>query len=527
MNRAEPPSERKEPRGGRARQGGLRVRTLTDGSRIFELRFRAHGERQSVTLHERATCDCGCGGGWNERAARRELADLMARVRAGVWKRETRVCVEPAAPTSVPTFHEYASEWLQRRIDGVLGDRPLSPNTRADYLWRLRRHLLPFFGPRPLDEITPGLCLEFKAHKMRESRELRADIAAGADLRDDYNRRRMALGPASLRKLITSLAAILDDAIEDGHIDRNPARTKRMRVKVPKPQRSFLELDELRALIDAAATQDPRRGLVKPPAGSGETARRVAELLTLGMSQDAIATKLGRTKATVNWHVQRMSANTAAYIGREFIVRLLGYSGVRNSELCDLRIGHVRLHDPEGARFRIPDAKTESGIRVVEISPDLVEAFVAHLDRLRRADLATGPEDYVIRNARGGRVSRQRVTAIVHDAGDAANRLREHQGLPPLPRTTPHSLRRTYVSIALLANNFDVKFVMSQVGHADSKMTLDVYAQLEQRMKRDHGRRFDALIRSAEEQMHGEGLLDPDVDDVEAAGGQGAGDDGN
>jgi hypothetical protein len=32
---------------------------------------------------------------------------------------------------------------------------------------------------------------------------------------------------------------------------------------------------------------------------------------------------------------------------------------------------------------------------------------------------------------------------------------------------------------------------MSQVGHADSKMTLDVYAQLEQRIKRDHGRRFD------------------------------------
>jgi hypothetical protein len=40
---------------------------------------------------------------------------------------------------------------------------------------------------------------------------------------------------------------------------------------------------------------------------------------------------------------------------------------------------------------------------------------------------------------------------------------------------------------------------MSQVGHADSKMTLDVYAQLEQRMKRDHGARFDALVRDSEE----------------------------
>ena len=47
---------------------------------------------------------------------------------------------------------------------------------------------------------------------------------------------------------------------------------------------------------------------------------------------------------------------------------------------------------------------------------------------------------------------------------------------------------------------------MSQVGHADSKMTLDVYAQLEQRINREHGVRFDALIRAAEEQMHGEGM---------------------
>ena len=40
------------------------------------------------------------------------------------------------------------------------------------------------------------------------------------------------------------------------------------------------------------------------------------------------------------------------------------------------------------------------------------------------------------------------------------------------------TLRRTYISVALLANKFDVLWVMRQVGHADSKMTMDVYAQL-------------------------------------------------
>ena len=60
-------------------------------------------------------------------------------------------------------------------------------------------------------------------------------------------------------------------------------------------------------------------------------------------------------------------------------------------------------------------------------------------------------------------------------------------GSPSLPHITPHILRRTYISIALLANNFDVVWGMNQVGHVDSKMTLEVYAQLQQRAKRDHG----------------------------------------
>jgi integrase len=47
------------------------------------------------------------------------------------------------------------------------------------------------------------------------------------------------------------------------------------------------------------------------------------------------------------------------------------------------------------------------------------------------------------------------------------SRPRENCG-SSLRAISAHSLRRTYMSIALLANNFDVKWVMSQVGHADS-----------------------------------------------------------
>jgi integrase len=126
-----------------------------------------------------------------------------------------------------------------------------------------------------------------------------------------------------------------------------------------------------------------------------------------------------------------------------------------------------------------------------------VETFVDHIDRLRRAGLPTESDDYAVPNRRGGRLSRQRVGQIVAEAAALATERNDARGLPPLPPTTPHSLRRTYISIALLANNFDVKWVMSQVGHADSKMTLDVYAQLEQRIERHHGTSFDRLVRQA------------------------------
>jgi hypothetical protein len=53
------------------------------------------------------------------------------------------------------------------------------------------------------------------------------------------------------------------------------------------------------------------------------------------------------------------------------------------SELCDLHIGDLRLDAASGARFRIPDAKAEAGIREVQVSPDLV----AHLERPRRRRL--------------------------------------------------------------------------------------------------------------------------------------------
>src|SRR5215211_2800668 len=210
--------------------GQFTVEVLADGTRAFRLRFRALGQRHREVLHERAGCACGCGGGWNERAARAELGNVLARVRAGVWEpREPPATPEPTSDSAMPTFHEYASAWLAAKRQGVLDDKPIDANTESDYRWRLTRHLLPYFAAHPVDGIDAELCLAFKEHKLKEASEIREALAAGADLRDRHGRRMRPLSASSIRKLVDTLAAILDDAIEDQVIDRNPARGKRMR----------------------------------------------------------------------------------------------------------------------------------------------------------------------------------------------------------------------------------------------------------------------------------------------------------
>jgi integrase len=272
-------------------------------------------------------------------------------------------------------------------------------------------------------------------------------------------------------------------------------------------------MDELVALTDAAEEQDARyarrRHDTQPAAGS--TAAKVAALWTDGLRISDIARELGLAKSTVSWHLRRMRAEgPEAYVGRRAIVATLGGSGVRVSELCDIRIRDLRLHAASGAHFRIPDAKTEAGVREVQVSPDLQEELVAHTDRLRRAGISTDPDGNLFPNLRGRRMTRQRVNEILREAAELASTSLTTRGFAALPNTTPHSLRRTYISIALLANKFDVLWVMRQVGHADSKMTMDVYAQLQQRVERRHGEAFDGLVRRARERLYGSAVVDDD-----------------
>ena len=117
----------------RQASGSFDTIKLEDGTRAFRLRFPAAGKRQRVVLHERPSCECGCGGSWTERAARdgaRQHARARARRRVGADARRRRgASGEPVAPT----FHEYASAWLR----GKVSRRPRRQADRRQHRGRL------------------------------------------------------------------------------------------------------------------------------------------------------------------------------------------------------------------------------------------------------------------------------------------------------------------------------------------------------------------------------------------------------
>src|SRR5947209_1181052 len=80
-------------------RGEIRVHERRDGQVTYSLRFRVNGKRESLTLGTDTD-------GWTFRKAERNLEDVLARIRAGVWE-------APAPPgrdaDRAQTFHVFAS----------------------------------------------------------------------------------------------------------------------------------------------------------------------------------------------------------------------------------------------------------------------------------------------------------------------------------------------------------------------------------------------------------------------------------
>jgi integrase len=424
--------------------GTIMERPNASGGVNRTLRFYARGKRRTVPL-----------GPVSHTEAERRLGQEMADVERDTW--EPPALVDATTEVEVPTFHAFSETWW------TLKEGEWTDNTRSDYRWRLERHLLPFFGETPIDQITAGSVKRYMAAKLAEADAIREAAAKGEPMTREAEDRRgrryqqplRPMSPRSINMTVTLLGAIIESAIDDDDfgklIQRNPARGRR--VKERAPRRSYLETaGQIVALLDAAGELD------------------------------------------------RSAAVDRQHVARRAMVATLTFAGLRISELCALRWRNVDL---AAGWLTVGDAKTDAGRRRVKIRGALRDELLT----IRHSSDQSG---YVFPTRTGKRMSadnfRSRVlTAAIKRANDNL----ATDDLPPLPDgLTPHSLRRTFCSV-LYALGEDPGTVMDEMGHTDPALALRVYRQAMRRGE-DEKAQLRALV---------EGGSAADYADADAANG--------
>jgi len=204
-----------------------------------------------------------------------------------------------------------------------------------------------------------------------------------------------------------------------------------------------------------------------------------------------IAVELGVAQSTAIWLASRYRRHGHTSV-RRAILATLGCAGLRNSEVCELDLGDLDF--PHGV-IHVRDAKTEAGIRQVNMTPWLHEELLAY--RASRADAELDEPAFPTRS--GARRDRRNINRkVIAPAVRAADALRSERRQAPLPGSiTAHTFRRTFITLMLEASA-PVPYVQAQVGHEDPTTTLEIYAQvLKRRDRRRHGEAFDALMADA------------------------------
>jgi integrase len=379
----------------------------------FATRVRAYGTRHYLSLGY-------AWEGYTRRQAETELQNILADIRRGTWKPPQP---EPAVqPAQDPTFHEFATQWFEARRQEV------APRSVEDYRWGLTRHLLPFFKDHHLTQITIAEVDRYKTAKVRQRG--RPEGNGG-------------LSNGSINETLNLLAQVLEMAVEYGHIQFNPARGRRRRLKAAQPKRTWLEPEQVKPLLDATI-----RGL-----------------------------RGGKTMPD-----PRMHALFATGI----------CTGLRIGELLALRWRDVNLSQ---GRLTVIAAKTEAGTgREIDLWPELCDVLTTYKASTEHSESS----DYVFATKTGKADTRSNIAKRLKRVVERANEGLAERGASLIPvELSPHSLRRTFASLLYLRGESPV-YVMHQMGHADPKLALRIYTRVvgEQR-RRGPGTRLVSVLDGA------------------------------
>jgi integrase len=148
---------------------------------------------------------------------------------AAARKVEAHAVLDGRAPDVLDPNALTLAKWWARWEPG----RAWRPSSRATLNTWWRRYVEPVFGHMPLDQIATADVL--RLHRRLEAR---------------------GLSPATVSAVHRTLSMVLQGAVDDGLLARNPARYARLR-KVPESRPVALDAKTTAALLDAVAATTP------------------------------------------------------------------------------------------------------------------------------------------------------------------------------------------------------------------------------------------------------------------------------
>ena len=307
--------------------------------------------------------------------AERWLTDQLTKSNHGQW-------VDPNA--GMIAFADYAWAWLGAKTR-------IKEKTREGYRSLIESRILPTFGRVRLAAID------------------RPMIGSWVRVMTDEG-----LSPSRIRQAHQCLAAIMEQAIDDGLIGRNPAR----RVELPRlqePDHRYLTPEQVARLSDAMPDLE-----------------------------------------------------------HQAMVYVLAYGGLRWGEMAALRRGRI---DVLRRRMDISEAISEISGRLSFGSPKTYQtrtvhlpAFVAQMLGQHLGTVENDASTLVFTAPQGGPLRYSNTRKAIWDPA------RTRAG-KDLEGVTPHHLRHTCASL-MRAGGADVKAIQQQLGHRSATVTLNTYTHL-------------------------------------------------
>ena len=358
---------------------------------------------------------------------------------------EARLRKVMAEVTVAPLFERMTIEEAGERLIQQLVTKGRKVSTTVGYGSYLRVHIAPFFGEKPIGDITKEDIEEFVAVCLDNDQSIK-----------------------STRNYLGFLHSVFDFALRKGWVVANPCKAVEKPEAVDEDQDiRFLDQAELDALL--AATAGPRS---RRKAGTAERARRVRRLrVSEQMPWKAIAGELGIAESTAIYLYRLDLDETGPADPLNDVERVLyltaAMTGMRQGELLALRwmdvdwMAHrvrVRRNFVRG-KFGTPKSKRSS--RSIPLADDVAR----ELELLFQRSSYQADEDLVFAHPHTGKpIDRsqllKRFKAALKRAGVREIRF--------------HDLRHTF-GTRMAAAGVPMRLLQEWMGHRDFKTTL-IYA---------------------------------------------------